>query len=284
MPRTAVITDTDSSLPLELAKKYDITQVPITIQFGEESFRTVYDIDDAATFIRIDKLGRIPTTSAPSPGQFIDAYRQAFASGADSILVFTISSEMSAVYASARTAAEAIPDKEIVVVDSRSVGMGQGYMVLAAAEALAGGASLQQALEAARDVGGRAHLFGALATLKYLAMSGRVGQVTAGIANILDVKPILTIRDGKLDLLERVRIQSKAWARVVELAVEAAGGKKIERLAILHVNALEAAQKFETLVRAALDCPQEVTYVEMTPGLSIHTGTGWGGLVIVTEK
>jgi DegV family protein with EDD domain len=284
MSRTAIITDTDSSLPLELAKKYNITQVPIIIQFGEQSFRDIDDISTVAIFARVDKGGKVPTTAAPSPGQFIEAYKQAFASGADSILVFTISSEMSAVYAAALTAANDFPGKDITVVDTRTLCLAQGFMVLAAAEALEKGASAQEALAAAKDVGTRAHLFGALATLKYLAMSGRVGQITAGIANVLEVKPILTIREGKLDLLERVRTQSKAWARAVELAVEAAGGKKLERLAIIHTNAPDAAKRFEAQVRAALDCPKEVLIAEMNPGLSIHTGTGWVGLVFITEK
>jgi DegV family protein with EDD domain len=284
MSRTAIITDTDSSLPLELAKKYNITQVPIVIQFGEQSFRDIDDMSTEAIFARVDKEGKVPTTAAPSPGQFIEAYKQAFASGADSILVFTISSEMSAVYAAALTAANDFPGKDITVVDTRTLCLAQGFMVLAAAEALEKGASAQEALAAAKDVGTRAHLFGALATLKYLAMSGRVGQITAGIANVLEVKPILTIREGKLDLLERVRTQSKAWARAVELAVEAAGGKKLERLAIIHTNAPDAAKRFEAQVRAALDCPKEVLIAEMNPGLSIHTGTGWVGLVFITEK
>jgi DegV family protein with EDD domain len=284
MSRTAIITDTDSSLPLELAKKYNITQVPIIIQFGEQSFRDIDDMSTEAIFARVDKGGKVPTTAAPSPGQFIEAYKQAFASGADSILVFTISSEMSAVYAAALTAANDFPGKDITVVDTRTLCLAQGFMVLAAAEALEKGASAQEALAAAKDVGTRAHLFGALATLKYLAMSGRVGQITAGIANVLEVKPILTIREGKLDLLERVRTQSKAWARAVELAVEAAGGKKLERLAIIHTNAPDAAKRFEAQVRAALDCPKEILIAEMNPGLSIHTGTGWVGLVFITEK
>ena len=283
MNKIALITDTDSSLPLEVSKNYGIIQVPIGINFGEESFRAVYDIDDLETFKRVDKIGKIPTTAAPSPGQFIQAYKDAFSSGAESILVFTISSEMSAIYASARTAADSFPDREIIVTDTRSGALGEGFMVLAAAEAIAAGASAQDALAAAKSTGERSHLYGALATLKYLAMSGRVGHVTAGIANILEVKPILTIRDGKLDLLERVRTQSKSWARVLELSKEVAGGRKLERLGIIHVNALEIAQQFESQVRAALQCPPETLYAQMTPGLSIHTGPGWVGLVFITE-
>jgi DegV family protein with EDD domain len=284
MTRTAIITDTDSSLPLELAKKYNIVQVPIIIQFGEESFKAVYDIDDAATFTRVDRDGRIPTTAAPSPGEFVQAYTQAFESGSDSIIVFTISSEMSAVYSAARTAAEQFTGKDIRVIDTRSVSLGEGFMALAAAEALAKGASIQEAVDAAESLCNRTYIFGALATLKYLAMSGRVGQVAAGLASMLEIKPILSVQNGKLDMLERVRTQGKAWTRAIELAVEAAAGRKVERLGILHVNALEPAKQFETQLRAALPCPKETIYTEMTPGLSIHSGTGWVGLVIVVKE
>ncbi|HTX93309.1 MAG TPA: DegV family protein [Anaerolineales bacterium] len=283
MPHTAIITDTDSSLPPELAKKYAIAQVPIVIQFGNESFRAVYDIDDAATFERVDREGRIPTTAAPSPGEFVAAYQAAFDRGADSILVFTISSEMSAVFSAARTAAGQFPDRDIRVIDTRMVSLGEGFMVLAAAQALEKGASIQEAVDAAEALCERTFLFGALATLKYLAMSGRVGQVAAGLAAVLDVKPILSVQNGKLDLLERVRTQGKSWARTIELASEAAAGRKVERLGILHVNALESARQFEAQLRASLPDLPEAVYTEMTPGLSVHSGTGWVGLVIVVE-
>jgi DegV family protein with EDD domain len=284
LSQTAIITDTDSSLPLDLAKKYNIVQVPILIQFGDESFRDVYDLDDAAVFARIDRDGKLPTTSAPSPGQFAEAFKSAFESGAKTILCFNVSSEVSATYSAARNAAELFPGKDISIIDTRSLALGQGFMALAAAEILAKGASNAEAIAAAESVRSRTHLYAALSTLKYLAMSGRVSHLAAGMAGLLDIKPVLTIIDGKLQLLERVRTQNKAWARLIELVTSAAAGRKIERLAIIHVNALEAATQFEIQMRLALDCPKETLYAEMTPGLSIHSGAGLVGTVFVTKE
>jgi len=284
MPPIAIITDTDSSLPLDLAKEYNIVEVPIIVQFGEESFRDVYDIDNAAVFARADREGRLPSTAAPSPGKFVETYQVAFEAGADQILCLTISGEMSAVYSAAHSAAGMFPDKIIKVVDSRSVAYGEGLMVIEAAKAIANGASMNEAITAAENLRDRTHLFAALSTLKYLAMSGRVGQVAAGFGSLFEVKPILTLRNEKLEMLERIRTQGKAWARTIELAIEASNGCGVEKIAILHVNAPEAAGQFELLVREALACPPEMRHVEMTPGLSIHTGAGLVGLVFVTKK
>ncbi len=284
MSPVAIITDTDSSLPLDLARQYNIFEVPIIVQFGEESFRDVYDIDNAAVFARVDREGKLPSTAAPSPGNFVDAYKAAFDSGADQILCMTISSEMSAVYTAARAAAEMFTGKAIKVVDSRTVALGEGLMVIEAAKAIAKGASIDEAVSAAENLRERTHLFAALSTLKYLAMSGRVGQLAAGFGSLFEVKPILTLRNEKLEMLERIRTQNKAWKRVIELAIEAAGSCAVEQLSILHVNAPEAARQFELQVRAALPCPQEIRHVEITPGLSIHTGAGLVGIVLVTKE
>ena len=284
MPNIAIITDTDSSLPLDLAEKYKIVQVPINVQFGDESYRDVYDIDNAAVFARINQDGKLPTTAAPSPGNFIEAFNSAFASGADQILCLTISSEVSAVYTAARTAAEMFTGKIIKVVDSRTLTFAEGLMAIEAARVIAEGASMDEAITAAEELRDRSHLFAALSTLKYLAMSGRVGQVAAGFASLLDVKPILALRNEKLEMLERIRTQSKAWARLIELAIEATGGLPVEQLCILHIDAPEAAGLFERKLRTALPCPQEIRHIEMTPGLSIHMGAGTVGFVLVTKK
>lgn len=284
MPKIAIVTDTDASLPLSLADQHHITQVPINVLFGEQSFRDVYDITAVEAFGRIDRDEKLPTTSAPSPGQFAEAYQAAFDGGAESVLCFTVSSEVSATYAAAVSARDMYPRRDITVVDTRSLSLGQGLMVLAAAEAVAGGASVDEAVAVAMDTGQRARLFAALPTLKYLAMSGRVGHLTAGIAGLLSVKPILTIRDGKLDLLERVRTQKKSWERVVELCVEAIGGRPIERMAMIHVTAPEDARQIESMLCAEIACPDEMLFSELNPGLSVHAGAGLVGVVFVVGK
>lgn len=284
MSKIAIVTDTDASLPLELAKQYEITQVPVVVQFGDESLRAVYDLDDAATFARIDRKGKLPTTSAPSPGDFSQAYKSAFDNGAESVLCLTVSGEISATYAAAVDARNLYPDRDITVVDTRSLSLGQGFMVLAAAKEIAGGSSVDEAVATAMDVGRRNRLFAVLPTLKYLAMSGRVGYLAAGMANLLNVRPILTIRDGKLDLLERIRTQKRSLERVIELCMEAVGNHKIEQMAMVHVNAEQDALQLESQLRKHLNCPEETLYGELTPGLSVHTGAGLIGTAFVVDK
>jgi DegV family protein with EDD domain len=284
MPKTAIITDTDASLPLELAQKHHINQVPIMVNFGEESFRAVYDINDAETFAKIDKTNKLPTTSAPSPGQFLEAYKDALAQGYDSIICITVSSGISATFSAAQNAAALLPDEDITIIDSKSLSMGQGMMVLTAAEVLAKSGTKENAIAAAESVRERTHLFAALSTLKYLAMSGRVGHLAASIANLLNVKPILSIRNGRLEMLEKVRTQKKAWERTIDLTVEKAAGSPIEKMSIIHVDALDDAKRLEALLRNFLPCPDEITYAELTPGLSVHSGAGLVGVVSLIRE
>lgn len=284
MSKIAIITDTDASLSQEVAEKYGVYQVPITIHFGDEVLESGVDIDDAALFARIDKQGRLPTTAAPAPGKFVEAYEAAFEAGADEVICFAVSGEVSATYSAAVTAADTLPDRKISVVDTRSLSWGQGFQVLAAAEAAQAGKSTKEILAIAEDVLANSHFYAALATLKYLAMSGRVGYLAAGMASLLNIKPVLTIQDGKLDMLERVRTKKKAWARTVELVQAAIAGKPIERMAIVHVAVPEAAKEFESLLRANLDCPEEILITELSAGLSVHSGAGMVGVGALVGK
>lgn len=283
MPSIAIITDTDASLPATLAAAHGIEQVPINVHFGDETLATGEEIDDARLFARVDREGKLPTTSAPSPGQFSVAFQAALEGGAEQIVCFCVSSQISATYGAAVVARDMLPDADITVVDTQNLSMGQGFMVLAAAEAAAQGASKEELVNVALDVGQRTHLYAALSTVKYMAMSGRIGSLAAGMATLLNVKPILSIQDGKLDLLERVRTQNKSWTRVIELTSEAAGGRPIERMAIIHANAPEEARQFEDRVRRGLPCPEEMLLAELTPGLSVHSGAGLVGMVTVVR-
>ncbi len=281
--KIAIISDTDTSLPVRSLEEFDIRQVSITIHFGEEILKACSDITDEQLVERVIKEGVLPTTAAPSPGDFSIAFQEAFDKGADEIICLTVSADLSATYQAAVSAKDLLPGKEITVFDTKSISMGQGFMVLKAAELAQAGKTKDEILVAVENVRNRSHLYAALDTLKFMAMSGRVGHLTAEMANVFNIKPILTIKDGKLDLLEKVRTRKKAWSRVLELTAESLGDDEIESIFILHVAANEEANQFEKLLRERITCPEDIPLTEMTPGLSVHTGAGLVGVAFTTK-
>jgi len=284
MSKTHIITDTDANLPVDLAKKFNIRQVPITIQFGDESFADIYEIQNPSLFERIDKTGKLPTTAAPPPAAFSTAFSSAFDEGAETIICVCVGSKISRTYESALVAVDEFPEKKITVIDSEYVTLGQGFMVIAAAEALALGATHEEAVEIVKNHIGRLHLFGSLSTLKYLALGGRVSNLAAGMANIFNIRPILTMVDGKLDLLEKVRTHKASMDRLIELVIKSVDGKEIERFGIVHVLNLEDAHFLESRLRSQLNMPADVLIADFGPGLSVHTGKGFVGVVILTKE
>jgi len=289
MPGIAIVTDSDASLPADLKARYHIRTVPIHIIFGTDSFLDGIQITDKQLFERIDREKKLPTTSAPSTGQFSEAFQAAFDEGCESIVCLCVSSEVSATY-SAAVGAKELLGGDISVIDTRSLSMGEGYMVLAAAEAAERGESKEEVIAAALDIGSRTKYFGALSTLKYLVMSGRVGHVAAGMARFLNIQPILMIRNGKLDMLEKIRTRKKALSRLIELAKQQAGApgagnaQPFERMALVHVNADDEVREFEKTLRAEIQCPEEIMLCELGPGLSVHSGSGLIAVALVTKS
>ncbi|MCJ7694607.1 MAG: DegV family EDD domain-containing protein, partial [Anaerolineaceae bacterium] len=150
-------------------------------------------------------------------------------------------------------------------------------------EAAKQGKSKEEILAVIEDILSRVHVYAALPTLKYLAMGGRMGKLTAGIAETLNIKPILTARDGKLELLEKVRTLKKAEARLIELACESAEGKEIESIALIHVNNVEGVKALFTKLQTVLHFESEPLIMEFTAGLSVHAGSGVIGYVLLTK-
>lgn len=283
MPKIAIITDTDSSLPLQLAADHGIRQVPIGIHFNGESYTTGLDIDDHSLFEKVDRLKRLPTTSAPNPMDYIAEFETAFEQGAEEIVCVCVSSKISSTYSSALTACEHFPGREIRVIDSLNLTMGQGFIVLAAAEAAAQNASSDEIVALVEEIGKKMHTVGMLPTLKYLALGGRVDKTIAELADTIHIKPILSVKDGKLELLEKVRTRKKAIDRILVLLEQSVQQKKIIRLSVFHSNDLRGAEEMETLVRQALPCPEKIIIADFTPGLSVHAGSGLVGVVLQTE-
>lgn len=284
MPKIAIITDSDASIPLELAEKMNIVQVPIGIHFQDENYTTNVDIDDTRLFELINQKNKLPTTSAPPPSEFVKAFRKSLDAGADSIICITVSSKISATYAAAEQARAELEEENITVIDSETLCMAQGFMALEAAHLAANGSEMKQILAAIDSIRQRLHVFAALPTLKYLAMGGRVGKIAAGMADAFNVKPILTARDGKLDLLEKVRTQKKAEKRLVELMRESLDGKQIEKLAMLHVNNLAGAKSLLSALSTISQPHEDVIIAEFTPGLSVHAGSGVIGFVLLEKE
>ncbi|MBG0785187.1 MAG: DegV family protein [Anaerolineaceae bacterium] len=283
MSKIAFVTDTDSSLPADLAHEYGISLIPIPVSFGEDTYITGETIDDTRLFEIIDASGKLPTTAAPSPNAYEKAYQAALDDGADHIICICCSSKVSAIFNNAQIAAEAFPEADITVIDSLQVSLALGFMVLYAVEAAQKGADKEAVLELIENLRPRVHVYGALPTLKYLAMGGRMGKLVAGVGNTLEIKPILTSRDGKLDLLEKVRTWKKARNRLVELAEACTEGKSVEKVGMIHVNNEAGVKTLHKQLGERISLPEDYLLAEFTAGLSVHTGSGVVGFVFVTK-
>jgi DegV family protein with EDD domain len=280
--RTSIVTDSTALLPPELAEARGIAVVPLQVIIGGRSYDE--GRDPAATPEAIAAALRewVPvSTSRPTPQAFLEAYEQAVRAGASEVLSIHLSGDLSGTFESAQLAAReaSVP---VHTVDSRQLGMATGFAVLAAADVLDAGGSAEQAAAAARTrAQGTSSLF-YVDTLEYLRRGGRIGAAAALLGSALAVKPLLTLADGRIASLEKVRTSTRALSRLEELAVAAAGDRQVD-VAVAHLANPERAEQLAGALRDRLAANldgRDVSVGEVGAVIGAHVGPGMVAVVV----
>ena len=283
MTRVAIVTDSASDLTPTDAARADITVVPLTVSFGDQEFRAGVDLTAEDFWDRmLAPDAPFPRTAAPPPGAFKEAFERRFAEGADEIVCVDLGGRISATVQSARVAAEMLPGRTIEVVDSESASMGVGILALVATELAAAGAN---AAEIAAALGRRmadVEIYVAVDTLEYLKRGGRISGARAAVGTLLSVKPIITIRDGLVEQLERAHTMARARQRVIELFTAAPA----DRVAILAGPGTDTDGMWRDLLVAFGDRvdPSRITVEMMGPTIGPHIGPGFVGGVVLRRR
>jgi DegV family protein with EDD domain len=272
-----IVTDSTADVPEELMQRYDIRTVPINIQFGTETFQEGIDIDRPTFFRKLDEYPSMPTSSQPSPGQFVEVYRELAEQG-HSILSVIITSKHSGTYQSAVLAKSMLPEADIEVFDTLSISIGTGYQVLAAARAAEEGKSMEEIIQLLEGIRSGMYLYLTPATLKYLQKSGRVGKLAGALGALLNLKPVIKVEDGVLEAFQNVRTRGKAIDRMVDLTAEAVGTTEPVKIGIPHAEAPDEAEELRERVERTFNC-DEVIVVDLACSLTVHGGPGIIGLV-----
>lgn len=267
-----IVTDTTSGLPAALARQYDIPVIPQVIMFGDQSYLEGVEIDHAAFLSRLRTSKTLPKTAAPPPGLFVDVFR-ARARPGDTVLCIHPSAELSGTVRSALTAAADFPGLDIRVVDTRTIASPLAALALVAARWAAQGEDADTIMAGLQAMIPRSHVYFLVDTLEYLQKGGRIGGAAALIGSVLQVKPILELREGRVEPLERERTQRKALARLKELALAGAARGPESHLGVLHAGAPDAAQSLADDLGRQLAVP-DVMIMELTPAIVTHAGPG----------
>lgn len=270
-----IVTDSNCDLPQDLVEEYSITVVPLYVNIGTDSYLDGVEMSRSEFYTRLPSFASHPTTSVPSPGQFYKAYSQLKEEGATQIISVHISITLSAVVNSARLAVEEIEEVDIAVVDSGQLTLGTGLQVLAAAKAAQEGHSMESILAMLRDMSRRTLCCAALDTLEFLKRSGRLTRFQSGLGSILQVKPLLKMAGGEMDM-ERVRTRGRATQRLIEL-VEELG--PLQDLAVVHTHAPRRAQALWHKAKHLMPGGGPPLFSEVTPVIGAHIGPGAVGFV-----
>ena len=265
-----IVTDSLSDITSDLAEELGVTVVPLTVLFGHESFLDRVTMTTDEFYERLTHDSVWPTTTQPPPSTFADVYNK-LAEKTDEILVITLSSKLSGTYQSALSAKDLIQKEcSIEVIDSETVAMGLGLIVINAANAAKTGAKLTELANSVRQDMTRSHFIFYLDTLKYLAKGGRIGRASHLLGTLISAKPILTVKEGELAPLTRVRSLSGGIEHLYNFV---AGFSNIEGLAVEHAAAPDVADRLAE--RIGLVYPKERIYRStVSPVLGVHSGPG----------
>jgi DegV family protein with EDD domain len=270
----AVVTDSTADLPDEWRERYDIEVVPLKVLFGTETFRDGVDIDNEEFFRKLSTATKLPTTSAPSPGEFAEMY-QRLAKDHDGCISIHIGAQLSATAEAARVGAQSVEGFKVNVIDSESVTFPIAFLCRTAAQC----ASLDEATEAVKQRVVKCRVLALLDTLKYLEMGGRMSRAAAVVGTMLNVKPLLLVADREIKPVERVRTRSRAIPRMVEFF---RSDLPVEHVAVVHAQAADEAEEIASGLRKELP-DYEIPVGQIGCVLGTHTGPKALGLVYIKK-
>ncbi|HEY0414944.1 MAG TPA: DegV family protein [Gaiellaceae bacterium] len=270
---TAVVLDSTADFPEAPDRFPNFRVVPLYVRFGDESFRDYVDIDPQRFYARLESAPELPTTSQPTPADFLAVYED-LVPRYERVLSLQISSTLSGTFASAQTAAQELARDTVRVIDTRTVSASLALLAIGVQRRLERGTTDEEVdAFVARHARDHRLLF-TVNTLEYLARGGRIGKAAAFAGNLLNVKPILTIRDGEVVPLKRVRGNQKAFAEFERAFVESSTDSPTLRVGIAHAAAPERMEALRKMVRATR--PQAQVEVATTLGAVVGTHAGPG--------
>jgi DegV family protein with EDD domain len=269
------VTDSTADIPLEWREALGIEMVPLKVHIGGETYLDAVNLQSEAFYGKLAQASALPTTSQPSPVDFVEVYKKLVSEPNVQIISIHLSSTFSGTYQSAVLAKSLLEEKaDITIVDSKSASYGFGMLVVKAAEAARDGKSKEECLELIRRLRGEQSLFFLVDTLEYLQKGGRIGKAAAMIGSLLNIKPILTIdQDGAIMPLDKVRGQKKAMSRIIELLKEEKSTEQDVEIMIAHSTAMETAEELSALVSEHFRVVK-TSYIPLGPVIGTHVGPG----------
>lgn len=267
-----ILTDSSAYLPADLVAAHPIRVLPLTLNWDGKTYRDGIDMGAEEFYTRLSKSESLPTTSQISAGELGNAINGLLDEGYD-VLALLISSGISSTYLTAAGVVKNYPPERVAVIDTKLVSMALGFQVLAAARKAAAGAGLAECKQAAEEAFKQIGVYFTVDTLKYLAAGGRINSAKRLLGSALKIKPMLQIRDGKIELVESVISRRKALDRLLYLVEEGIGGRKPVRISVFHALARQTADELMAACQERFS-PIQLVLSEVSPVVGCHVGQG----------